>query len=268
MRKIAEPSSTMSRRVPRRSVRRPRGARGRRGSRSRRSRAARANRATGRRSRRPPRSRRAGCRATPRARARAERERRPGPLHRQRPTAVLAGGVVSAVEAERLAAPRAPNELDRLLQPRDAHAGFIEADSRLRIVAHVPARADAQLETPVGEEVDRRRVLREYEWMTKVVAGHEGADAERRRRRGSRCESWKRRELASKVIRDEKDVVPGCLRSRCGCMPLGSRAREAELDPETEWAARRTRHGAVWNTGQQISVRCSPSSDVSNAPTR
>ena len=43
---------------------------------------------------------------------------------------------------------------------------------------------------------------------------------------------------ASKVIRDEKDVVPGCLRSRCGCMPLGSRAREAELDPETEWAAR------------------------------
>src|SRR5205807_7689879 len=139
---------------------------------------------------------------------------------------------------ERGAAPRTPNELDRLLQTRDAHPGVVEADSRLRIVAHVPARADSQLETPVGEEVNRRRVLREHEWMTEVVAGHEGSDAERRRRRGSRCKSRKRRELASKVIRDEKDVVPGCLRSRCGRMPLGSRAREAELDPETEWAAR------------------------------
>src|SRR5207302_251544 len=160
-------------------------------------------------------------------RTRADQERRPGPLHRQRPTAVLASGVVSAVEAERLAAPGAPNELDGLLQPRDAHAGVVEADSRLGIVAHVPTGADAQLETPVGEEVDRRRVLREHEWMTEVVAGHESADAERRRRLGSRCKSRKRRELSSEVIRDKKYVVPSRLRSRRGFTPLGSRVRQA-----------------------------------------
>ena len=59
--------------------------------------------------------------------------------------------------------------------------GGVEREAGLLVVGGHPARADAELEPAVGEQVDRRRLVGEHDRVLVVVAEHERADPQRRR---------------------------------------------------------------------------------------
>ena len=111
--------------------------------------------------------------------AAADQERRARSLHRLGHPVEIGDAVVLAVERERAVGEEALQHRDRLGEPRDAHAGPIERDARLLVVGRHPARADAELEPAVGQQVERRHLAREHDGMLVVVAEHERSDAQR-----------------------------------------------------------------------------------------
>ena len=102
-------------------------------------------------------------------------------LHRLRHAVELGDLVVLAVERERARREQPLHDRDRLREPRDAHARTVERDAGLLVVGGHPARADAELEAAVGEQVERRHLARAHDGMLVVVAEHERADAQRAR---------------------------------------------------------------------------------------
>ena len=103
--------------------------------------------------------------------------------------------VVLAVERERARREQALQDRDRLREARDAHARAVERDARLLVVGGHPARADAELEPAVGEQIERRHLAREHDRMLVVVAEHERTDAQRVGDRGDVRERDRRREI-------------------------------------------------------------------------
>ena len=111
--------------------------------------------------------------------AAADDERRMRLLHRLRLPVELGHPVVLAVERERAVGEEPLEDRDRLREPRDAHAGAVERHAGLLVVGGHPARADAELEPAVGEQVERAGLACEHDRVLVVVAEHERADAQR-----------------------------------------------------------------------------------------
>ena len=116
-------------------------------------------------------------------------------LHRLRHAVEIGDPVVLAVERERTRREQALQDRDRLREPRDAHAGPVERHAGLLVVDGHPARADAELEATVGEQVERRHLARQHDRMLVVVAEHERTDAQRVGDRGGVRERDRRREI-------------------------------------------------------------------------
>ena len=86
--------------------------------------------------------------------------------------------------------------------------GAVERHARLLVVGGHPARADAELEPAVGEQVERRHLAREHDRMLVVVAEHERADAQRVGDGGDVRERDRRREVVvDEVVGDEERRV-------------------------------------------------------------
>ena len=76
------------------------------------------------------------------------------------------------------------------------------------VVGLHPARADAELEPAVAQQVDRRRLLGEDRRVLVVVVEHERADPQRRGVRGRHRDRGQRRELLAEVVGHEQRRVP------------------------------------------------------------
>ena len=87
--------------------------------------------------------------------------------------------VVLAVKRERTRREQSLQDRDRLREPGDAHARTVEGHPGLLVVDRHPARADAELEAAVGEQIERGHLAREHHRVLVVVAEHERADAQR-----------------------------------------------------------------------------------------
>ncbi len=99
-------------------------------------------------------------------------------LQRLRHTVELGDAVVLAVERERARCEQALHDRDRLAQAGDAHAGTVERDACLLVVGGHPSRADTELQSTVGEQVERRHLPRADHRVLVVVAQDERADAQ------------------------------------------------------------------------------------------
>ena len=87
--------------------------------------------------------------------------------------------VVLAGELDRAAGEQAGDDLDGLLEARDTNPGRIERDAGLDVFGLDPARADAELETPLGEQVKHGRLLGEHGRVAKVVVQDERTEPQR-----------------------------------------------------------------------------------------
>ena len=103
--------------------------------------------------------------------------------------------------------PEAFDQRERFFHSIDADLRRVVGNSELTVIPGVPARAKPELEPATGEEVERRRLLREHHRIAVVVVEHEATDPERGRRRRGRGEGSDRGELRGDVIGHEQGVV-------------------------------------------------------------
>ncbi len=82
-------------------------------------------------------------------------------------------GVVLALEGDRPVGHQPLEDRDRLLETVDPHAGPVELDPGLLVVGGHPAGAEAQLEAPVREQVERRHLAGEHDRVLVVVGKDE-----------------------------------------------------------------------------------------------
>ena len=76
----------------------------------------------------------------------------------------------------------------RLIEPPDALARLVEGEAHACVLVLVPARADAEIEPPLGDDVRRDGDLRQHGGMAVGVARHHQAEAEAVRCGGERAE--------------------------------------------------------------------------------
>jgi hypothetical protein len=132
------------------------------------------------------------------------------------------------------------NDPDRLTKPRHTDVPGIKADSDLVVLGlHVP-RTEAEFETAVAKQIDRRRITRDKDWMTKVVVQHKCSDAQFVRRFGSAEERDERREDVGQVVWNEKRRVAERLGAASLLAPLPTTLGSADAHPEPE----KLRHSA------------------------
>src|SRR5207247_11128267 len=105
-------------------------------------------------------------------------ERRTRSLHRLRPALRLLDPVVLARERDLLLGEETLHQRDRLGQARNTDAATVERDAGALVVAVEPARADAELEAAVREDVERRALAREDRRIAEIVVDDERADVE------------------------------------------------------------------------------------------
>ena len=139
--------------------------------------------------------------------AAADEDRRARLLRGHRVRRVVGDAVVLARDVELLAGEATLDDPDRFLEAVDAHRRRVVGQAERVVVGLHPPRADAELEAAVGEQVDRRRFLREDRGMLVVVVEHERPDAQRRRVRGRHRDRGQRREFVAEVIGHEERRV-------------------------------------------------------------
>jgi len=94
------------------------------------------------------------------------------------------------------------DDLQCLRQAVDANAGCVERYARLFVVRRHPAGAQPEIETAVGQQVQRCRFLCQDDWVTVVVVEHQRTDPQPGRRVGRGHEGGDHPQLVAKVIRD------------------------------------------------------------------
>jgi hypothetical protein len=98
-------------------------------------------------------------------------------LHRGGREGKVTYGVVLPAKGERGGGEDAFEDLNRLCQPTDTKTRRIERDAALLIVRAVKASAQAEHQTPLGEEVDRGEFAAQQKWVTKIVGQDVTANA-------------------------------------------------------------------------------------------
>lgn len=91
----------------------------------------------------------------------------------------LRSGVVRTVVGDGFVCPQSLVDLQRFLEPIDAHAGAVLGDARFLVVRAHPPGAQADLEPALGEHVERGELLGHDDGVPVVVAEHDGPDAQR-----------------------------------------------------------------------------------------
>ena len=139
-----------------------------------------------------------------------------------------------AGERDLLAREETLDDPNRLAEPLDANRVGIEAQPDLLVLGLHVAGSEADLDSPVGEQVERRRLPRDERGVAQVVVQDEGPDAHRRGRLGRDGQCDPRREDVREVVGDEEHRVAESLGTACLLTPLGSALGPAGADPEAE----------------------------------
>ena len=190
---------------------------------------------------------------------------------------VVGDPVVLAVVGELLAGEALLDDVQRLFEAVDAHRGRVVLEPERVVVGLHPARADAELEPAVAQQVDRRGLLGEDRRVLVVVVEHERADLQRRGVRGRHRDRRHRRQLLAEVVGHEQRRVPEVFELARLVAPRRRRRRVRDLHSESEglrhvgsyFPARRATTGASVSVDSigttmydicQRSRRCSSSS--------
>ena len=177
----------------------------------------------------------------------ADEQRRVRPLHREGQAGVAADPDLLALQVDGLPGEVRLDERDDLLELRDPQRRLLEVQAHGFVLAPVRTRPEAELEPTVGEQVDRRRLLRERGRDVVVDAEHPTTDPQRggpRRRgghRGDRGEVLRPQERlvahragAEVVVGEEQRRVAEVLHLAGQVPPLPRRLRRRRLDAEAE----------------------------------
>lgn len=138
---------------------------------------------------------------------------------------LLMGGVdlrlvdvhVLAVVRHDLAIDEATNHLDTLHQPGFAMPRMLEAGTRRSVLLRGVAGADAELESTLGQVIQRCRLPRQLNRVTHVVVDHECPQPNplRRLRDGTQRDKW--REAWADMVTDEHDIEAQLLSTVSNC---------------------------------------------------
>ena len=90
---------------------------------------------------------------------------------------------------------------DRLLEARNAHGCLVEGDVGRLVLRAQPACAQAELESTVGQEVERGRLLGEHRGVVVVNAEDAAADAQCGRRFGGHGHSGDGGQRLNRMVR-------------------------------------------------------------------
>lgn len=133
--------------------------------------------------------------------------------------------VMLTAEGERRRAEQTLDHRDRLDQPADPHAGRIKRNTRLGIVRTEIAGPQPELQSPIGQEIYRRGLLRQDGRVPVVVVEDEAAHPEVARRVCGGDQSGKGCQLVVEVIRQEERRISQILNPAGECGVLGRRGR-------------------------------------------
>jgi hypothetical protein len=171
--------------------------------------------------------------------------------------------VVGSREGHRLAVEQALHDHQGLGQARDPDLAGIEAQACLVVLAFHVARAEPQLEPPVAQHVDRRRLARHQHRMAEVVVEHHGADAQPWRRLGGSSKSRHGRQHLGEMVGHAQRRVTLVFEPTCLVGPLrpGPGSPENGTEPERlHTPVRRSLEAAatspkrlVWSTPWRLS---------------
>ncbi len=146
--------------------------------------------------------------------------------------------VVLTVELHRSAGEEHLDDCDRLLEPRDPHAGRVEGHAGLLVVRRHPSRAEPDLDPAAREVVDGREFLREHDRVPVVVGVHQTADAQCLGRRGRRRHRGDRRDLVVEVVAQEQGREAQAFDTTGRVGPRGSGRGVGRVDAEAEGMVR------------------------------
>src|SRR5215213_3509768 len=124
--------------------------------------------------------------------------------------------------------------MNGFLQPGDTHARGIEQDAGLVILVLQPAGADAQLQSTIGEDVDRASGHGQYDGVPEVVVEDEAGETQplggdgRSRHRGDRLEP------AHEVVRPTDRVIAERFDAPHRLQPRLARAGATALHSESK----------------------------------
>ena len=110
-------------------------------------------------------------------------------LNRQRQSSEAVDMHVLAVDRQFVARPVGLQQFDDLTQALDADAGTIHRDAEAFVLGGHPAGAEADLETALGQQVERRHLLGQDDRLMEVDVEHSAPDAQvgGHRRGGRHC---------------------------------------------------------------------------------
>ena len=118
----------------------------------------------------------------------------------------------------------AAHDLHRLGQSLQARARRIECQARLEVVGLEPAGAEAKLQAPAGQRVDRRRFFGQRGRMAEVIVEHDRAESDARSDRGRGHQRGQRRELFAEVVGHDQRVEAEVFGTAGEVLPLAQRA--------------------------------------------
>ena len=116
----------------------------------------------------------------------------------------------------------------------DAHLRRFHRDARAVVVELLPARADADLEPPFRQHVDRRELTGEHRGMAVVAVEDERADLQRGGEHRGRGHRRDRAEPLVEVIGNEQRRVAERFELADGVRPRAAFERAVDLDAEPE----------------------------------
>jgi hypothetical protein len=142
--------------------------------------------------------------------------------------------VMLAREVERALAEQALEHRDVLDHPADAHPRPVHRDARAGIVLDLIPGADADLQPPFGDQVERRQLARQHRRMPEVGGEDGGGDVQDRRRRGrDRHRGDRPVPLVEVIGREERRVAERLqLTGRVGPRHPGKRLQHLDAEPE------------------------------------
>ena len=125
------------------------------------------------------------------------------------------------------------DDVERLFEQVDSLTRRRERDAERVVLGLRPSGAEPELETTVGQKVDRRGLPSEQPRMVQRVVDHQGAEPQRRRdvsRAHERAERIDDAEVVSRLQR----AVAECLGLACEVLPFGPGAARKRLQREPE----------------------------------